>query len=67
VLFPTYDDLQHRRGRFDYGTSGTPTTESLTQAWSELAGAAGTVLTPSGLAALTVALMAVVSAGRRSR
>jgi len=63
VLFPTYDDLKHRRGRFDYGTSGTPTTESLTTAWSELAGAAGTVLTPSGLAALTVALMAVVSAG----
>ncbi|KQO68978.1 cystathionine beta-lyase [Methylobacterium sp. Leaf469] len=63
VLFPTYDDLKHRRGRFDYGTSGTPTTESLTRAWSELAGAAGTVLTPSGLAALTVALMAVVSAG----
>lgn len=63
VLFPTYDDLKHRRGRFDYGTSGTPTTESLTHAWSELAGAAGTVLTPSGLAALTVALMAVVSAG----
>ncbi|MDO9425720.1 MAG: cystathionine beta-lyase [Methylobacterium sp.] len=63
VLFPTYDDLKHRRGRYDYGTSGTPTTESLTTAWSELAGAAGTVLTPSGLAALTVALMAVVSAG----
>ena len=63
VLFPTYDDLKHRRGRYDYGTSGTPTTDSLTQAWSELAGAAGTVLTPSGLAALTVALMAVVSAG----
>lgn len=63
VLFPTYDDLKHRRGRYDYGTSGTPTTDSLTQAWSELAGAAGTVLTPSGLAALTVALMAAVSAG----
>ena len=30
VLFPTYDDLQHRRGRYDYGTSGTPTTDSLT-------------------------------------
>ncbi|KQO56070.1 MULTISPECIES: cystathionine beta-lyase [unclassified Methylobacterium] len=63
VLFPTYDDLQHRRGRYDYGTSGSPTMDSLTQAWSELAGAAGTVLTPSGLAALTVALMSVVSAG----
>ena len=63
MLFPTYDDLQHRRGRYDYGTSGSPTMDSLTQAWSELAGAAGTVLTPSGLAALSVALMSVVSAG----
>ncbi|KQT86878.1 cystathionine beta-lyase [Methylobacterium sp. Leaf466] len=63
VLFPTYDDLMHRRGRYDYGTSGSPTMDSLKDAWSELTGAAGTVLTPSGLAALTVALMSVVSAG----
>ena len=63
VLFPTYDDLMHRRGRYDYGTSGSPTMDSLKDAWSELSGAAGTVLTPSGLAALTVALMSVVSAG----
>ncbi|HEX8416942.1 MAG TPA: cystathionine beta-lyase [Methylobacterium sp.] len=63
VLFPTYDDLVHRRGRYDYGTSGSPTIDALRQAWTELSGAAGTVLTPSGLAALTVALMSVVSAG----
>ncbi len=25
VLFPSYDDLQHRRGRYTYGTHGTPT------------------------------------------
>ena len=63
VLFPTYDDLMHRRGRYDYGTSGSPTMDALKTAWSELSGAAGTVLTPSGLAALTVALMSVTSAG----
>jgi cystathionine beta-lyase len=63
VLFPTYDDLIHRRARFPYGTAGTPTTEALEQAWSALAGAAGTVLAPSGLAAVTLALTACLKAG----
>jgi cystathionine beta-lyase len=63
VLYPTVDDLKHRRGRYSYGTKGTPTTEALEAAWSALAGAAGTVLTPSGLAAVTVGLMACVKSG----
>ncbi|SFM12719.1 cystathionine beta-lyase [Methylobacterium pseudosasicola] len=63
VLYPTYDAIKHRRGRYNYGTSATPTMDSLTEAWTELAGAAGTIVTPSGLSALTVALMAAVSAG----
>ena len=63
VLFPTTDDLLKRRGRFTYGTHGTPTTESLETAWTQIAGAAGTVLAPSGLAAVTLALMAFLKAG----
>lgn len=63
VLYPTVDDLNHRRGRYSYGTKGTPTTEALERAWTDLAGAAGTVLTPSGLAAVTVALMSCLKAG----
>jgi len=63
VLYPTTDDLLHRRGRYSYGTKGTPTTNSLETAWTELTGAAGTVLTPSGLAAVTVALMSCLKAG----
>ncbi|MBE7244598.1 MAG: cystathionine beta-lyase [Actinomycetospora chiangmaiensis] len=63
VLFPSYDDLQHRRGRYTYGTHGTPTSDALCDAWSEIAGAAGTVATPSGLAALSIGLMSAVSAG----
>ena len=57
VLYPTTDDLLHRRGRYSYGTKGTPTTNSLETAWTELTGAAGTVLAPSGLAAVAVGLM----------
>ena len=63
VLYGTYDDIKHRRGRYSYGTKGTPTTEALETAWSEVAGAAGTVLTPSGLAAVTVGLLSCLKAG----
>ena len=63
VLADTIDDYQGGRNRYTYGTHGTPTTDALTMAWSELAGAEGTVLTPSGLAAITVALLAVLGAG----
>ncbi|WP_034994834.1 cystathionine beta-lyase [Beijerinckia mobilis] len=63
VLYPTFEDLSARRGRFSYGTQGTPTTQSLETAWSEIAGAAGTVLVPTGLAAITLALLTAVKAG----
>lgn len=63
VLFPTLDDFWARNARFSYGTQGTPTTEALESAWTELAGAAGAVLAPSGLAAVTVALMTAVKSG----
>ncbi|AWM87326.1 cystathionine beta-lyase [Microvirga sp. 17 mud 1-3] len=63
VLYPTTDDLLRRRGRYSYGTKGTPTTEALEKAWTEMTGAAGTVLAPSGLAAVTVALLSCLKAG----
>ncbi|GGC71223.1 cystathionine beta-lyase [Chelatococcus reniformis] len=63
VLAPDVATLQDRNARFTYGTKGTPTTEALELAWSELAGAAGTVLAPSGLAAITLALLSCVKAG----
>jgi cystathionine beta-lyase len=63
VLFPSFHDLVTRNAPFTYGTQGSPTTESLTEAWTEIAGAAGTVLAPSGLAAITIALLTAVRAG----
>ncbi|MGB7091415.1 MAG: PLP-dependent transferase, partial [Methylovirgula sp.] len=39
VLFPTYADLLARNARYVYGTIGTPTTEALETAWTEIAGA----------------------------
>ena len=63
VLADTIDDYLGGQNRYTYGTHGTPTTDALTDAWNDVAGAAGTVLTPSGLAAITVALLSVLGAG----
>lgn len=62
VLSPTVAHLQSGEG-FVYGTHGTPTTRALEDAWSEISGAAGTVLVPSGLMAIALALMSVVKTG----
>jgi cysteine-S-conjugate beta-lyase len=63
VLYGSAEDFIARKARFTYGTRGTPTTEGLESAWSELSGAAGTVLVPSGLAAITLALLSCMRAG----
>ncbi|MBM3564215.1 MAG: cystathionine beta-lyase [Alphaproteobacteria bacterium] len=63
VLFPTVADLEGLRQPYTYGTKGTPTTRALERAWSEIAGAADTVLTPSGLAAIGLALLTATRAG----
>jgi len=63
VLYKDTASLKAHNQRFTYGTHGTPTTEALAAAWSELAGAAGTALVPSGLAAIAMALQTVVKAG----
>src|SRR5271157_1110145 len=63
VLYPDTATLKSRKQRYTYGTHGTPTTDALSSAWTDISGAAGTELVPSGLAAIVVALMAAVSAG----
>jgi cystathionine beta-lyase len=65
VLYPTADDLHAHRGAFQYGRHGTPTTKALQQALMALEGpaCAGVGLAPSGVAAITTALLAVLKAG----
>ena len=64
VLKATVKELNDRKNaRFIYGTKGSPTTEALEAAWTELSKAAGTVLVPSGLAAVAVAFMSCLKAG----
>ena len=63
VLFPDVETLTSGKQRYTYGRTGTPTTAALCEAWTIIAGAAGTVLAPSGKAAIAVALMSALSAG----
>ncbi|MBP0439047.1 cystathionine beta-lyase [Tianweitania sediminis] len=63
VLFPDAKTMVNRAQRYTYGTHGTPTTDALAAAIDELEGSAGTILVPSGLAAVTVPLLAFLSAG----
>lgn len=63
VVHNTVDELENNRLKYNYGTAGTPTISALEDAWSELAGAAGTVLSPSGLGSIALALFAIVKSG----
>src|SRR5277367_1748090 len=63
VLYPDAASLKGVNQRYTYGTHGTPTTDALASAWSELAGAAGTAMTPSGLSAIAMALQTTLQSG----
>jgi len=65
VLYPTAADQVAHRARYQYGRRGTPTSEALEGALMELEGpaCAGVVLVPSGLAAVSTALLSVLNAG----
>lgn len=65
VLYPTAADQVAHRSRYQYGRRGTPTTEALEGALREIEGdnCAGVALLPSGLAAISTALLAAASSG----
>ncbi|WP_370319319.1 cystathionine beta-lyase [Oricola sp.] len=63
VLFPDARTMKARNQRYTYGTRGTPTSDALAAAVNELEGSAGTIIVPSGLAAITVPLLGFLSAG----
>jgi cystathionine beta-lyase len=65
VLYPTAADLAAHRSRYQYGRRGTPTSEAFQDALAAIEGprCAGVALLPSGLAAISTALLAAVRAG----
>ena len=65
VLYRSAADYLAARGRYLYGRRGTPTSEALQDALAGLEGCncAGVALLPSGLAAVSTALLSVLGAG----
>ncbi|MEJ2435734.1 MAG: PLP-dependent transferase, partial [Pseudolabrys sp.] len=65
VLYPTAEDQVAHRARYQYGRRGTPTSEALENALMALEGeaCAGVALMPSGLSAISTALIAIAGAG----
>jgi cysteine-S-conjugate beta-lyase len=65
LLYPSAEEFLAHRGRYSYGRRGTPTSEALETALAGLEGrqCEAVALLPSGLAAISVALLSVVRAG----
>jgi cystathionine beta-lyase len=63
VLYPNAGAMASRAQKYTYGTRGTPTTDALASAIDALEGSAGTIVVPSGLAAVTIPLLAFAAAG----
>ena len=63
VLSEDVSTFRERRGRYLYGRRGSPTIEALQSAMNELEGMDGTVLTPAGASAMSIAILSVVKAG----
>ena len=61
ILSPSMKNYKNRSGKkYTYGRNGTPTSEALEKAISELYDADGCVLAPSGMSAITNSFMGVL-------
>lgn len=63
VLYPSVDALHRADAKVTYGRRGTPTTFALQDAVAELEGGYRSLVTPSGLSACSIALLAHLKAG----
>jgi cysteine-S-conjugate beta-lyase len=63
VLYPTLDAIHAHDQPYTYGRRATPTTKALEEAIAHLEGGAATILTSSGLAAISTAILAFAESG----
>jgi cystathionine beta-lyase len=63
ILYPSVKVLKERSQLLSYGRRGTPTTFALQDAIAAIEGGYKTLLTPSGLSAVTVALLSHLKTG----
>ncbi len=65
LLYPSAEDYIAHRGQYQYGRRGTPTAEALERALADIEGpqCEAVALLPSGLAAISAAILSVVRTG----
>ena len=64
ILFPTLEAFRNAgKAKVRYGRRGTPTSYALEEAIAALEGGHGAIVAPSGIAAVTSALLACLKAG----
>jgi cysteine-S-conjugate beta-lyase len=63
VLFPDTNSLTNRQQDYTYGRKGTPTSRAVETAIAQLEGGYDCKIAPSGLAAITAALLAFLKSG----
>ena len=63
ILYPDAAALEAHDQKYSYGRRGTPTIDALEDAITQIGGGYGTRLTPSGLAAISTALLSFAEAG----
>lgn len=63
ILFPSVEELHARRQPYLYGRRGTPTSRAFEEAVATLEGAHDARVTPSGMAAVSTALLAFLKSG----
>lgn len=63
VLYPNATACLAGQNRYVYGRRGNPTMEALQSLWTELEGAAGSVICPSGASAVSTALLSCLKQG----
>ena len=63
ILFPNTKELLNPSQKYRYGRRGTPTIDAMREVLIELEGAEEAFLAPSGLAAISIAMLSCLSAG----
>lgn len=63
VIFDSYDQIKGNKRAYPYGRHGNPTDDAVRAVITELEHGADTLLAPSGVSAITTALLSVLSAG----
>lgn len=63
ILYPNSKSQRTKKVKFQYGRTGTPTSDTFCNAIADLYEADGSVITPSGLAAAVVGILSFVQKG----